>query len=75
MEYRYRVVGKVSQPFILRGAHFLLGSKIEFYVTDSELDFVKERCELIRIDDLQKKPEANNSVSSKKGTKKAVKNE
>lgn len=63
MQYRYRVVGKVVQPFILRGAYFIKGSKIEFYITESELDFVKERCELENIEDLQKATETINSVS------------
>lgn len=63
MQYRYRVVGKVVQPFILRGAYFIKGSEIEFYITESELEFVKERCELKKIEDLQKATETTNSVS------------
>ena len=63
MQYRYRVVGKATQPFILRGAYFAIGRKIEFYIAESELDFVKERCELEKIEDLQKTTETNNSVS------------
>lgn len=63
MQYRYRVLGKVVQPFILRGAYFVKGSEIEFYITESELDFVKERCELEKIEDLQKATETTNFVS------------
>lgn len=63
MQYRYRVVGKVVKPFILRGAYFVKGSEIKFYITESELDFVKERCELEEIEDLQKATETANPVS------------
>lgn len=62
MQYRYRVVGKVLQPFILRGAYFIKGSEIEFYITESEFDFVKERCELEKVEDLQV-AKTDNSVS------------
>lgn len=63
MQYRYRVVGKVIRPFILRGAYFIKGNEIEFYIAENELDFVKERCELEKVEDLQKATEAVNSVS------------
>lgn len=63
MQYRYRVFGKVEQSFILRGAYFAIGSKIDFYILESELPFVKERCKLEAIEDLQKPTETENSVS------------
>ncbi len=64
MQYRYRVEGKVEKSFILRGAYFAVGSTIEFCVTESELSFVKERCKLAKIVDLQKKVETPNPVSN-----------
>ena len=64
MQYRYRVLGKVEQSFILRGAYFAIGSDIDFYIQESELPFVKERCKIDNIVDLQEKTEAENSVSN-----------
>ena len=63
MQYRYRVLGKVEQSFILRGAIFAIGSKMDFYITESELSFVKERCKIDSIVDLQKPTETENPVS------------
>ena len=70
MQYRYRVVGKVVQPFILRGAYFIKGSEIDFCITESELNFVKERCELEEVKDLQKATETTNSVPKSKEAQK-----
>lgn len=64
MQYRYRVLGKVEQSFILRGAYFAIGNTIDFYITENELGFVKERCKLEMIEDLQKPTETENSISS-----------
>lgn len=64
MQYRYRVIGKVEHSFILRGAYFKIGSEIDFYITESEIDFVKERCKLETIEDLQKSTNAGNSISN-----------
>lgn len=64
MQYRYRVFGKVEQSFILRGAYFAVGSKIDFYITESELPFVKEMCKIDSIVDFQKTTETENSVSN-----------
>ena len=72
MQYRYRVVGKVTQPFILRGAYFVIGSKIEFCITESELYFVKERCKLENVEDLQKATETTNSVSKSNNAQKQL---
>lgn len=63
MQYRYRVLGKVEHSFILRGAYFTIGSEIDFYIDESELPFVKERCKLETIEDLQKATNAENSIS------------
>ena len=51
MEYRYRVNGIVEKAFILRGAHFRVGSDIDTYITESELSFVQERCQLSEVVD------------------------
>lgn len=80
MQYRYRVIGKVEQSFILRGAYFAINSTIDFYVMESELAFVKEMCKLETIVDLQKATNAENSISNvakpnTKSKEKAVKNE
>lgn len=62
MQYRYRVLGKVEQSFILRGAYFAIGSEIDFHITESELPFIKEMCKLTQICDLTAKPK--NSISN-----------
>lgn len=64
MQYRYRVLGKVEKSFILRGAYFAIGSEIDFYILESELSFVKERCKIENIVDFQKTTETENSVSN-----------
>lgn len=64
MQYRYRVLGKVEHSFILRGAYFAIGSKIDFYILESELSFVKERCKINNIVDFQKTTKTENSVSN-----------
>lgn len=51
MEYRYRVKGIVEKAFILRGAHFRVGSDIHTYIKESELDFVKSHCNLVDVVD------------------------
>ena len=74
MQHRYRVLGKVEQSFILRGAYFAIGSKIDFYVLESELSFVKERCKIDNIVDLQENTETKSSVSNvAKSTKQPTK--
>lgn len=64
MQYRYRVLGKVEQSFILRGAYFAIGSEIDFHITESELSFVKERCKLTNIEDLVETTKPKNSMSN-----------
>lgn len=73
MDYRYRVKGAVEKAFILRGMHFRIGTDINAVITESELDFVKERCALADICDLSLPVEPIPSNSSK--PKKGVSNE
>ena len=73
MQYRYRVVGKVKQSFILRGAYFGINDTIDFYITESELEFVKERCELDTIEDSQKAENSISNVAKLNGSDKPVK--
>lgn len=74
MNYRYRVKGCAEKAFILRGMHFRVGSTIDTVILDSELAFVKERCKLDKVEDIQSKtapsqPIPNNSVTTTKGVK------
>lgn len=62
MQHRYKVEGKVEHSFILRGAFFGINDTINFYITESELEFVKERCKLDIIEDMQKSTETENSA-------------
>ena len=54
MAFKYRVKGKVERAFIIRGLHFDVGSEIDFYVTEKELEFVKERCQIAELIDSTK---------------------
>ena len=74
MDYRYRVKGRAEKAFILRGMHFCIGGDIETVILESELAFVKERCRLDKVEDLQEKtvpskPIPNNSPTTPKGVK------
>lgn len=73
MQYRYRVIGKVKQSFILRGAYFGINDTIDFYITENELEFVKERCSLDTIEDLQKAENSISNVAEEKSSEKPVK--
>ena len=53
MNYRYKVKGYAEKAFILRGMHFRVGGDIETVILESELAFVKERCKLDKVEDLQ----------------------
>lgn len=68
MELKYRVLGKVNNSFILRGLHFASGRTIDFSVTEKELPFVKERCEIEEVNELKTK-----STSQSPAIPKAVK--
>lgn len=72
MDYRYRVKGVAEKSFILRGAHFRIGGTIDTVILERELAFVKERCKLDKVEDLQVKtvpsqPIPTNSATTPKG--------
>lgn len=74
MNYRYRVKGVAERFFILRGVFFYASKKIDDYITEQELEFVKERSKLTEIVDLQSKanvakPMPNNSNEINRGVK------
>lgn len=56
MKFKYRVKGLVEKSFILRGAYFAVGANMDFYIPESELEFVKERCRIEELIDLEQKP-------------------
>ena len=56
MKFKYRFKGKVNSQFILRGFLFKVGSKIDFCISENELEFVKNHCEIIDIIDREQKP-------------------
>lgn len=62
MEFRYRITGKIVKPFILRGLFYKIGVNINSLVTEKELDFVKDKCELTEIVDLSKQVETDNPI-------------
>ena len=72
MNYKYRVEGRVEKAFILRGMHFRIGGTINTMILESELAFIKERCELNKVEELTapSQPIPNNSKPNK-----GVKNE
>ena len=72
MNYRYRVEGRVEKAFILRGMHFRIGGTIDTVILESELPFIKERCELNKVED---KTAPSQPISNDSATKKEVKNE
>lgn len=73
MNYRYRVKGCAEKAFILRGMHFRVGGVIDTVILESELAFVKERCKLNKVEDLQStatyQPIPTNSQTKPKGVK------
>lgn len=76
MDYRYRVKGCAEKAFILRGAHFRIGGTIDTVILESELAFVKERCRLDKVEDLQVKTAPSQPIPTNSSTKpKGVKNE
>ena len=56
MKYRYRVRGNVEKAFILRGAHFRIGSEIFTFITEEELAFIKDNCTLTEVEDFENTP-------------------
>ena len=80
MNYKYRVKGVVEKPFILRGAHFRIGGKIDCHIIEDELNFLKERCKLTQVIDLQKvaetpKPIQHTTQVKAQNIQKVVRNE
>lgn len=81
MDYKYRVKGVVEKPFILRGAFFRISGIIDCHITEKELNFIKERCKLTQVIDLQKvgetpKPIQNTTqVKAQNQNQKVVRNE
>ena len=74
MNYRYRVKGVAEKAFILRGMHFRIGGTIDTVILESELEFVKERCALEKVDEVQantvpSQPIPTNSPTTPKGVK------
>lgn len=49
MKFKYRFKGKVNNQFVLRGMLFKVGSNIDFCVSESELEFVKQNCTILEI--------------------------
>ena len=50
MDFKYRVKGKVVQGFILRGDYKQYGAEVDICLYENELDFVKERCNLVTVE-------------------------
>ena len=55
MKFKYRVKGLIQSPFILRSAYFAVGDNMDFYIAEGELEFVKTRCKIEELIDLDKK--------------------
>lgn len=55
MKFKYRFKGKVNSQLVLRGMLFKVGSKIDFCISETELDFVKKHCSVDEIIDLEPK--------------------
>ena len=55
MKFKYRFKGKVNDQLVLRGMLFKVGSKMDFCVSETELDFVKKHCSVDEIIDLEPK--------------------
>lgn len=75
MKFKYRFKGKVNSQFVLRGMLFSVNSKIDFCVSDNELDFVKKHCDILEIIDLEeiKTVETPNTVLEETKTENKVK--
>lgn len=55
MKFKYRVKGLIQSPFILRSAYFAVGDNMDFYIAEGELEFVKARCKIEELIDLDEK--------------------
>lgn len=75
MSFKYRVKGIVEKSFILRGAYFPIGMEMDFYISESELEFVSARCKVAKLIDLKEKlddapkPVLEETESKPKGVK------
>lgn len=71
MDYRYKVEGQVEKAFILRCMHFRVGGEINTVILEGELGFVKEHCNLNKIEDLSvaSQPMPSDSKTTMKGEK------
>lgn len=63
MNFEYRVKGKVEQAFILRGHCNNVGTTIDLFLSENELEFVKERCSDFVVSKLNNN--TNVSINSK----------
>lgn len=75
MSFKYRVKGIVEKPFILRGAHFPIGMEMDFYISESELEFVSARCKVAKLIDLKEKLDDTPKPMLEENKPKGVKNE
>jgi hypothetical protein len=75
MNYRYRVKGVAEKAFIMRGAHFRVGGTIDTVILESELAFVKERCRLDKVEDMQLVSAPSQPIPTNSTPTKGVKNE
>lgn len=66
MKFKYRVKGLIEKPFILRSAYFAIGDNMDFYITENELKFVRERCKIGELIDLEKAVETPKPVLEEK---------
>lgn len=62
MNFRYRIKGKVTRPFILRSLHCRIGLNIDLLITEEECEFVKQRLEIDSIEDLAQSNETSAPV-------------
>lgn len=65
MEYRYRVTGWVERAFILRGFYFPIGKEFAMDISEAEMPFVKDRCNSVKVIDLEKTAENPMPVKQK----------
>ena len=75
MDFRYRIIGTVKMPFILRGLFYKIGVNINALLTEKELDFVKDRCQVSQIIDLNEQEQMDNSIPKVLEKTSEVKNE
>lgn len=66
MKFKYRVKGLIEKSFILRGAYFAIGDNMDFYIPEKELKFVKERCKIEELIDLEETIETPKPVLEEK---------